>query len=294
MRAGRLSTLTASGSKALGCLYVSISAVIWGLNGVIVNWVPLDAYTIAFFRVLFATLALLPVMLLTQRREMAEAAKAWREMLALGVLLSLGWSFLFQSMKMIAIANAVLLNYMAPIFVALLSPIFLKEKIERVTILALATSMVGMILISSQQNQHSTGLDLLGIIFGLLAGLAYAGFIILSKRIVAGFSSLAVAFYAYLATTIFLSPSLIGGNLSLDWVSWALLLVLGVFNTGFAVTLYLNGLKLIKAQRAVVFTYFEPVSTMVFGFFFLAQQPTMLMLIGGSLILLAGYIAASK
>lgn len=273
---------------------MAIAAVTWGSNGVVVNRVSLNAYIIAFFRVLFAVPALLPLVLLTQRREIVEAARAWRTMLALGALLSLGWGFLFQSMKLIAIANAVLLNYMAPIFVALLAPIFLKERIERITILALATSMVGMIMISSSHGLQAGGLNLVGVAFGLLAGLAYAGFIILSKKAVANFSSQAVALYAYSAAMIFLSPSLIDADLSIDLASWTLLLMLGVFNTGFAVTLYLNGLRLIKAQKAVVFTYLEPVSAVVFGFLFLAQQPTLLMLIGGFLILFAGYIVASK
>jgi drug/metabolite transporter (DMT)-like permease len=286
--------LTASNSKALGFLYVAVAATIWGSNGVIVNWVPFNAYVIAFFRVVFASLTLLPIVLLTQRHEMVRVARAWRSMLALGLLLSLGWGFLFHSMKLIAIANAVLLNYMAPIFVALLAPVFLKEKIERTTIFALATSMVGMIMISSQQNLQASDLNLLGVVFGLLAGLAYAGFIILSKRAVAGFSSQVVAFYAYSATIVFLSPSLVGVNLALDIASWMLLLVLGVFNTGFAVTLYLKGLRLVKAQKAVVFTYLEPASAVAFGFLFLAQQPTLLMLIGGFLILVAGYTVASK
>jgi len=286
--------LAVLGSKLSGCLYVGIAAVIWGSNGVIVNCVPLNAYVIVFFRVLFASFTLLPIVLLTQRRGIVEAARAWRSMLALGVLLSFGWGFLFQSMKLIAIANAVLLNYMAPIFVALLAPIFLKEKIERITIFALATSMVGITMISSQQSLQTGSLNLLGVAFGLLAGLAYAGFIILSKKTVANFSSRIVAFYAYSATIIFLSPSLIGVNLSMSIASWILLLVLGVFNTGFAVTLYLNGLKLIKAQKAVVFTYLEPVSAVGFGFLFLAQQPTLLTFIGGFLILFSGYLVASK
>jgi len=278
----------------MGYLYVAVAAVIWGSNGVVVNWVPVSPYVIAFFRVFFASLSLLPVLLLTQRRQMAEAAKAWRSLLVLGALLSLGWGFLFQSMKLIAIANAVLLNYMAPVFVALLAPLLLKERIEKVTIPALVISMAGMIMISYQQNPEADSVNLLGVVYGLVAGLAYAGFIILSKRTVGRFSSQAVAAYAYSAAVIFLSPSLIGANGSMNLASWVLLGVLGVFNTGFAVTLYLTGLRLVKAQKAVVFTYLEPVSSVVFGYLFLAQQPTLGMLIGGFLILLAGYIVASR
>jgi len=278
----------------MGYLYVAVAAVIWGSNGVIVNLVPLNAYIIAFFRVLFASLALLPLILLTQRSEVIEAAKAWKSMLALGGLLSLGWAFLFQSMKLIPIANAVLLNYMAPVFVALLAPIFLNEKIEGRTMIALVISMAGMIIISSQQGLHVGELNLSGVAFGLLAGLAYASFIILSKKTVTKYSSQAVAFLSYSATALFLSPFLLDANLALDPPSWILLSVLGAFNTGFAVTLYLNGLKLIKAQRAVILTYLEPVSAAVFGSVFLAQQPTIHTFIGGFLILSAGYLVSSK
>jgi drug/metabolite transporter (DMT)-like permease len=281
-------------SKFLVYSYVAAAAIIWGSNGVIVNWVPYNAYAIAFFRVLFASLTLLPVVLLTRKSEMMRAARSWRVMLSLGLLLALGWTLLFHSMKLIAIANAVLLNYMAPIFVALLVPLFLKEKLEKSTLLALAISVAGIVVISYQQNLQISHLNLLGVILGLLSGLAYAGFIIASKRALSSFSSLVVAFYSYFVASIFLLPFAIGTDFSPDLHSWILLLVLGIFNTAFAVTLYLKGLGMVKAQKAVVFTYLEPASAVVFGFLFLAQQPTPLMLVGGFLILIAGYIVASR
>lgn len=152
---------------------------------------------------------------------------------------------------------------MAPVFVTSFAPILLKERIERNTVFALAASMAGMVIISSQQNLQAGSLSLSGVFFGLLASLAYEGFIILSKKTVAKYSSLAVALYAYSATAVFLSPSLIGVNLSLDSASWILLFALGAFNTGFAVTLYLKGLGLIKAQKAMVFIYLEPASAAI-------------------------------
>jgi len=278
----------------LGCLYVSAAAVIWGTNGVIVNSVPLNPYAIAFFRVLFASVALFLPLLLTQRHEIKDAAKAPRNLVILGALLSVGWGFLFQSMQLIPVASADLLNYMAPIFVALLAPIFLDEKIRRPTVFALAMSMVGMVIISFHQDPQAAGLNLTGVAYGLAAGMAYAAFIIVSKRVLVNISGQVLAFYSYLAATVFLSPSLIGMNTSMSLTSWILLAVLGVCNTGFAVTLYLNGLKIVEAQRAVVFTYLEPVSTAVFGYVFLAQQPTLRLLIGGCLILLAGYVVAKN
>ncbi len=283
-----------SRSEIWGYLCVALAAIIWGSNGVIVNRIPCSAYTIAFFRVLFASLALLPLVLLTQRSEALRAARSWKTMLSLGLLLALGWGFVFHAMKLMAIGNAVLLNYTAPIFVALLAPLLLRESLERVTLIALALSLMGIAIISSQQSLEVGNLNPRGVALALLASLSYAAFIILSKRVVATFPSLVVAFYSYSLAIIFLLPFAVGTNLSLDSTSWMLLGLLGTLNTAFAVTLYLKGLGMIKAQKAVIFTYLEPTGAVVFGFLFLSQQPTLLMLAGGSLILLAGYLVASR
>ena len=284
--------------KSSGYFYVAAAATIWGSNGVIVNSVSYDAQTVAFFRVLFASLTLLPVVLLTRKPEVTSVARSWRSwkvMLSLGSLLALGWTLLFQSMKLIAIANAVFLNYMAPIFATLLVPLFLREKLEKSTLLALAISVGGVLFISSQQGLHiGGGQNQIGIVLGLLAGLAYAGFIILSKKALSSFSSQVIAFCSYSIASVFLLPFVIGIDFSPDLTSLALLLILGIVNTGFAVTFYLKGLNLIKAQKAVVLTYLEPASAVVFGFVFLSQPPTPLMIVGGSLILIAGYIIAKR
>lgn len=281
-------------SKYLGYFYIAAAAIIWGSNGVIVNRVPLDAYSITFFRVLFGGITLLPVVLLTRKTETMNAVRSWSTILSLGFLLALGWVLLFHSMKLIAIANAVLLNYTAPIFVALLAPLILQEKLEKSTLIALPISVVGIVVISFQQDLQISHLNLLGVVLGLLSGLVYAVFTIVSKKTLFSFSSQVTAFYSNFIASLFLFPFIIGKDLSLSLSSWILLLVLGVFNTGFAVTLYFKGISKVKAQKGVVFTYLEPVSAAVFGFLFLAQHPTPLTLVGGFLILIAGYIVVSR
>lgn len=282
------------GWKYLGCLIVAVASIIWGSNGVIVNWVPYNAFVITFFRVLIGSLALLPYVLLTAKDEMVAALRSWKVLLRQGILLALGWVLLFYAMKLIAIGNAVLLNSTAPIFVALLAPIFLKEKLEKSTLVALALSMVGIVIISLQRDLDVSNLNLPGVVLALLAGLGYAAFIISSKNALSRFSNQVVALYSYFVATILLSPFVIGAEFVPGPVPWLLLVMLGVFNTAFAVTLYLKGLSMVKAQKAVVFTYFEPASAVVFGFLFLGQPPTPLMLVGGLLILVAGYIVATR
>ncbi|NIR87127.1 EamA family transporter [Candidatus Bathyarchaeota archaeon] len=282
------------GLRSVGCLAVAIASVIWGSNGVIVNHVFLPSYTIAFFRVSFATLSLWLGALFTRKWRVMRVRGAWRSLVVLGLLLALGWAFLFQAMKLIPIGNAVLLNYTAPVFVALLAPIILKERVRQATLYGLTLSVAGILLISLTQDFQIHNLSLLGVISALSAGFVYALFVIFAKKTLANLSGYSVALYSYFFSSVFLVPSLIQVDLSISLNSWLLLLFLGVFNTAFAVTLYLRGLHLIKAQEAAVLTYFEPASAVGFGFLLLAQQPTPTMIVGGLLILSAGYIVASK
>ncbi|MGQ9479316.1 MAG: DMT family transporter [Thermoproteota archaeon] len=213
-------------------------------------------------------------------------------MVALGLLLSIGWGSLFESMKLISIADAVLLNYMAPVFAAILSPILLKERFEKMTVVTLVLCLLGTIAICYQSNTQRGSLNPTGVLLGLVSGLTYAFFIMLSKKTVAENSSIAVAFYSYLVCAAALLPASRGISIPGSYY-WALLALLGIFNTAFAVTLYLRGLSKIKVQKAVVLSYLEPASAAVFGAIFLGQQITLQTVIGGSTIFAAGLLVTT-
>jgi len=274
-------------------VYVGLAAVIWGSNGVIVNLVNLTPLTITFFRVLFGGIALLAGVLLMGKLSVLRAGGSLRQLIILGALQAVGWFLLFQAMKLIPIGSAVLLNYTAPIFVALLAPLTLKERIQKKTITALTLSIIGVVLICYRGLQ-AQDISMLGAATGLAAGFAYGVFIIYSKRVLGRVSSFTAALYSYLTAAVLLAPTLMWARLSLDAVSWVLLLLMGVVNTGFAVTLYFTGLSRLRAQEAAVLTYLEPVSAIIFGYLVLAQQPTTHMLVGGALILSAQYILVSR
>ena len=277
-------------SRLAGYLAAAAAAMIWGSNGVIVNLVVLDPYQIAFFRVFFASLVLAPFIIVFKWKEFVDARRSLLLLLLNGLLLCLGWSFLFASMKLIPIADAVLLNYLAPIFTAALAPVILKERLEKVAVPAILLSMMGIILISYNDIMRGGVSDSLGVLYGVLAGLTYAGFIISSKKLREDVSSMVTAFYSYVFAAAFLAPAILHQIPVLQMSSITLLLILGSINTALAVTLYFYGLGLIKAHKAVIMTYLEPASAVVFGVFFLGQVPNPLAAIGGILIVFAGYL----
>ena len=275
--------------KLSAYLHIGLASILWGSNGVIVNLVELHPTTIAFFRVLIGGLTLIIVSVLVKGLETLKVNGFFKRLVVLGALLAAGWYFLFQAMKLIPIGAAVLINYLAPVFVAVLAPSVLHERLEKKIAIAIVLSILGVFLIS-YQGLGSGGLNILGIIFGLLAAISYGGFVIYSKQTLAMLSYYTVAIYSYLVSALILSPSLLLIKSPLSPNSLILLFLMGVLNTGVAVTLYLKGLRSLKAQEAATITYLEPLSAIIFGYFMLGQEISIGIILGGALILTSQYL----
>ena len=275
--------------KLSAYLHIGLASILWGSNGVIVNLVELHPTTIAFFRVLIGGLTLIIVSVLVKGLETLKVNGFFKRLVVLGALLAAGWYFLFQAMKLIPIGAAVLINYLAPVFIAVLAPSVLDERLEKKIVIAIVLSILGVFLISCQ-GLGSGELSILGIIFGLLAATSYGGFVIYSKQTLAKLSYYTVAMYSYLVSALILSPSLLLIKSPLSLNSFILLFLMGVLNTGVAVTLYLKGLRSLKAQEAATITYLEPLSAIIFGYFMLGQEISIGIILGGALILTSQYL----
>ena len=275
--------------KLSAYLHIGLASILWGSNGVIVNLVELHPTTITFFRVLIGGLTLIIVSILVKGLETLRVNGFFKRLVILGALLAAGWYFLFQAMKLIPIGAAVLINYLAPVFVAVLAPSVLDERLEKKIVIAIVLSIIGVFLISCQ-GLGSGELNILGITFGLLAATSYGGFVIYSKQTLAKLSYYTVAMYSYLVSALILSPSLLLIKSPLSLNSLILLFLMGVLNTGVAVTLYLKGLRSLKAQEAATITYLEPLSAIIFGYFMLGQEISIGIILGGALILTSQYL----
>ena len=98
--------------------------------------------------------------------------------------LGANWMFLFQAYKHTTISNAVLSYYFAPVFVLILSPLVLKEKLSVKKIITIAVAMLGMVFIVGNSGVSTSGWDhLIGIGYGLMAAGFYAALMLLNKFI---------------------------------------------------------------------------------------------------------------
>ena len=108
------------------------------------------------------------------------------------------------------------------------------------------------------------------------------------------YSSKEVAFQQDTFAMLFLLPFLWTETYELDIYNIGLLIVLGVVFTAIAHTLFISGMKTVKATTASVIASLEPVYGILFAFFLLQEVPSIKELIGGVIILVVCYVASVK
>lgn len=270
------------------------SLVIFGSIGLFVRNIPMPSSQIALFRGASGTIFLAGVLLIGKKKI---AWKALRKnallLLASGTAMGFNWIFLFEAYKYTTIARATLSYYLAPVFVILLSPFLLKERLTGRKLASAAIALAGMVLISGVFGEGSGGGDeLLGIGFGILSGALYAAVILMNKfvRELSGlettiaqlFAAAAVLFpYVGLTEGGFL-PAISGG-------AFVLLLLVGFFNTGFCYWLYFSAVQELPAQTVAVFSYLDPVTAILLSTLLLKEAMTGGQWVGAALILGAAF-----
>lgn len=172
----------------------------------------LDPMQIIWVRVLVTVLLLVVFLAARDRKQFRIRWKDWWVFFGCGVISFVLFNYCyFLSIDQMSVSvSAVLLNT-APIFIMLISIVFLKEKITRTKILALALAVFGCVLATDILVQPAGQVSTTGILLGLAAGLGYGLYSIFGKIAVRkGYSNLTIMLYSFLfalvGSAFFISP----------------------------------------------------------------------------------------
>jgi drug/metabolite transporter (DMT)-like permease len=282
-----------SDSHLKGYFQVAAGAILFGLIGIFVRLIPdMPLGSIIFYRLLFSiiTIALYFALIGNFKNLVLKEKKI--HILLLGIFQAGTMLGFFISIKYTTVAIAVLLLYTAPIYVALLSPLILKEPITRHGLAALILAIAGVIMVIQPQTIYQDNGQVTGLAAGLVSGLAYACMILTSRKLRNHYTGTAQASWALLITmVIFIPYSPVPTGVLLD--NLLLLIPFGFIPT-IALILYLSGLRHIKAQNASIMGLLEPVSAAVFAYIILSEPFLIPTLIGGGLILLGAFLVSRE
>jgi len=123
-------------------------ATAWGLIAVLASAVSLAAAPLAFYRLGLAAVTLAVVALASGRLRLLRPGPHLPTLIALGVVQAVHWLLFFETVKRGSVALAVLTFYTAPLFLAVLAPLFLPEPLSNVALGALVPGGIGIALVA--------------------------------------------------------------------------------------------------------------------------------------------------
>lgn len=195
--------------------------------------------------------------------------------------------------KMTSAGNVILIQYAAPIYVALFSFYFLKEKSLKVDWSAIIIIFVGLSFFFFEEISID---QLQGKLMAFLSGVGFAG-LTLCMRKEKKQSPIHSVLLGNLLTFLICSPSYFNGS-SNSIESWSLLIFLGIVQLGFSYILYSTAIKYVTALDAIIYPVIEPIINPLLAFLILGELMTGKAIFGGFLVILGvvgrGIIKSNK
>ena len=286
----------------LSTALVAFAALCWGLSGGIggiltgQGW---DPVVVSFYRGAIGLLFVLVWIALRPRGSGLANPRLWFWSAIAGVGVAGNFTFYFLSIAEGSVAVAATLMYCAPVFVYLISFGLGLEPPSLIKFLAIAAVMVGIVLLTHVYTVGLSGLSLIGVGAGLMAGFSYAVFIFGFKYAAPHGSPqtiLSIAFAVLVAVLIMPSDvsQAFKGLASTDWLLFA---ALGVLGGGLSFVLYIIGLNYTAPAMAAIVAMVEPVTATLFSVLLLDERLATMQLVGMGIILLtvtALSVSASK
>lgn len=273
-----------------------LSMCIFGTIGILRRYIPLSSSLVALVRGIIGSVFLMMVLLISKKSLDKQALRKNLPMLSLsGAAIGFNWILLFEAYNYTSVATATLCYYLAPILVILASPLVLKERLTKKSILCTVTALVGMVLVSGITETGFSGLsELKGLLLGIGAAVLYASVILMNKKIsgipsydktILQLATASAALLPYVLVTEDLSV------ISLSPVAVLLLLVAGIIHTGFAYWLYFGSMNDLPSHTVALLSYMDPILAILLSVILLREPMSLSAAIGAVLILGAAYIS---
>lgn len=278
---------------------VIIGCVFYSMNGLFISRIhDMDISPVIFYRLLFGILFLCVYIVARGKTPDLRLKKRKGSLFLQGVLVVACMLLYFTCLKTTCVSIAILLQYTAPVYVMLVSPFILKEKVGKESIAALFIAIAGVFLIVRPEGGLSgielTGNYMLGIIAGLLSGVVFAALIMNVKVLKTEYPELAIVFWPMSIALLLLSPSAFDVSGAVLYSNLTVLAAFGIVSIGFGEIFTILGFANLKAQTGSLLALIEPVSGVFFDIAVLGIALSSETLAGCALIMASALIISFK
>lgn len=263
-------------SKNRAILYMMLCAVLWSTAGIMIKQIPWNPLAIAGLRSLVSA----GVFLLFMRHEKARFSINRYSVLS-GVFLSGTFILFIAANKLTTSANAIVLQYTAPIFILILSAFFFRQKFRRGDILTVAVTTLGISLFFL--DKLSSGY-LLGNVVAIISGLFFASMFVTTGRADEN-SRMSGILLGHLITAVVGIPFAFILPTPFTPVAVGSILLLGIFQLGIPYILYGLAIRQLSPLACSLISAVEPLLNPVWVFLFNGEAPGFFALIGGAVVI---------
>lgn len=297
---------------ARGYVYLVVAAALFAFNGT-VSKVILDAGMSAprltQLRCTGAAVGLLLILLVVARHRIPLSRREIPLLAAYGIAgVALTQCFYFVAIARMPVSIALLLEYTAPLMVALWARFVFRQPVRNRVWAALGLSLVGLALVA-EVWQGST-LDGIGVAAALVAAVALAAYYLLGEHSASSRDPLSTTFWAFVFASLFWavvqpwwnfpfdetrgSTSLLGNLDDVSLPLWTLMLCMVVLGTIVPFVLVLSGLHHLPATRVGMVGMLEPVLAGMVAWAWLSEALSPVQLIGGAVVLIGIVLAQTS
>lgn len=275
-----------------GYVWIAAAASLWGIAATAAKHLfnnNVDPLIIVQTRVTIACIVLVFVFFLHDRSLLRVELKDIPKFFFVGICGVAGSNYFYYfAIRESNVATSILLQYTAPILVTFYAVVFQQERLSINKIIALLCATLGIFFAVGAYDEGILRSNLKGVIFALIAAVAFAIFNIGGKSLTRKYSAWTVLIYVLVGASIFWlfvnSPTMIvrAGYTLRDWMIFTFISVISIL---LPYACYFLGLRKIQASKAIITSMLEPVVAIVAEFLFLNGRMSVLQFIGGALVL---------
>lgn len=261
---------------------IHITAVLFGLTGILGELIQASALLITAGRASFAVLTL-SLTLRYQGLGISQGLhkRHYPALLLAAIMLAIHWATFFYAVKVGGVAIATLGFASFPAFITL-GEWALKDRIRRFewTVLGLVT--LGLILVTPSFNFADQAT--IGLAWAVLSGFTFALFTLINRKAATQLPAQQVAWWENLFVALLSWPFAWGVIDQAGYIDWFWIALLGVFCTALSHFLLVASLSVLNARSAGIVIALEPVYAIAFAALLFAQYPSLRMIVGGSIM----------
>lgn len=264
-------------------LFLHIAVMLFGLSGVIAQFVEVPAVMVALGRVICSSLLLFLIAVVKKDTLRLGSKKDYGLIVLTGIVMAVHWTTFFQSIQVSSVAIGTITFSTFPLFLTFLEPIIFREKLTKQSIFTAVILLVGVVITVPEFSMENN--TTVGIIWGMLCSFTYAVMTLANRYFSARYAGRIICMYEQGTAALVLFPAFFLVRTSWRVQDIAGVAFVGFICTAFAYSLYVSAQKNVKAQTAGIISGMETVYGIVYALLFLGEIPSVRELVGGAVIL---------